>query len=76
MSAQEQFAPYINRFVALVRQKSVAKLELACKDGKVNINISHELGEFGRKKTNAPTVDEPSYTDVLKKNTSMVKPEM
>ena len=49
MSAQEQFAPYINRFVALVHQKSVAKLELACKDGKVTINISHEVEEFGKK---------------------------
>ena len=43
MSAQEQLAPYINIFVALVHQKAVAKLELTCTNGKVNINISHEL---------------------------------
>ena len=73
MSAQEQFAPYINRFVNLVHQKAVAKLELTCKDGKVNINISHELGEFV-KICNPPVTENPSYTDVLKKDSDMIKP--
>ena len=73
MSAQEQFAPYINRFLALVHQKAVAKLELTCKDGKVNINISHELGEFVTI-CNPTVIENPSYSDVLKKDSDMTKP--
>ena len=42
MAIQEHLAPYLNRFVILLHQKATAKLELTCKDGKVNVNMSLE----------------------------------
>ena len=44
MSVQELIAPYLNRFLILFDQNANAKLELSCAEGKVNMNIFHELG--------------------------------
>ena len=43
MSVQELIAPYLNRFVILFNQNATAKLEFSCAEGKVNVNIFHEL---------------------------------
>ena len=45
MSAQALKAPYINRIVNLNNERSTAKLEICCKAGEVNVNISHDLVE-------------------------------
>ncbi len=45
MSAQEQLAPYLDRFVSLVNQHATGKLEISCKDGKITRNITHEIGD-------------------------------
>ena len=34
-----------DKFVSLLHQNVTAQLECNCKDGKVNINIYHDLGE-------------------------------
>ena len=44
MSAQEHLAPYLNRFVILLQQKAKARLKLTCNEGKLNINIHHDIG--------------------------------
>ena len=66
MSVEAHLAPYLNRFVILLRQNSVAKLELTCNNGKLTVNISHDMGvvEQATPKPNTP----PSYNEVLKKN--------
>ena len=66
MSVEAHLAPYLNRFVILLRQNSVAKLELTCNNGKLTVNISHDMGvvEQATPKPNNP----PSYNEVLKKN--------
>ena len=45
IAIQEHLAPCLNRFVIFLHQKATAKIKLTCKDGKVNVNINHELGE-------------------------------
>ena len=66
MSVEAHLAPYLNRFVILLRQNSVAKLELSCNNGKLTVNISHDMGvvEQATPKANTPT----SYNEVLKNN--------
>ena len=44
MSAKDLISPYLNRFVAINQQKSFAKLELSCSNGKVSVNFFHDLG--------------------------------
>ena len=44
MSSQEQLNPYLNRFTLLVQQHATAKLEFSCSDGKVTVNLFHDLG--------------------------------
>ena len=44
MSSQEQLNPYLNRFTILVQQQATAKLEFSCSDGKVTVNLFHDLG--------------------------------
>ena len=44
MSAQEKFAPYLNRFTILLQQHATAVHKLKCMDGKVIVNLCHELG--------------------------------
>ena len=66
MSVQDQFAPYLNRFIYLLHQKSSAKLEFSCQDGKVRINIFHELTEVEEAFNNH--ILKPAYNEVLKKN--------
>ena len=46
MSLQELFSPYLDRFTTLLHQNATAKVELLCKDGKVSVNIFHDLGEI------------------------------
>ena len=70
MSELKVSDPYISRFVTLIHLKSTAKLELSCKDGKVTVNICHDLGEVEETNHKLNT-GIPSYTDVLKDN---VKP--
>ena len=45
MSSQALIAPYINRIVILINERSTAKLEIYCKAGEGIVNISHELVE-------------------------------
>ena len=44
MSAQETFAPCLNRFTILLQQHATAVLDFKCKDGKITVNFFHELG--------------------------------
>ena len=64
MAVEAQLAPYLNRFVILLRQNSVAKLEISCSNGKLNVNISHDMGLVEQATPHPP----PSYKEVLKKN--------
>ena len=52
MSIQEQIAPYLNRFVLLFNQNAPAKLEIGCSEGRVSVNIMHDLGAVSK---TAPT---------------------
>ena len=67
MSVQDKLAPYLNRFVTLLNQNESAKLEFCCQNGKVTVNLLHDMGEVEKaftkdfKKTS-------QYSDVLKKN--------
>ena len=69
MSIQDQIAPYLNRFVLLFNQNATAKLEIGCIDGKVSVNISHDLGAVVKM---APTQkpEKQQYSNVLKKKVS------
>ena len=71
MSVQDQISPYLNRFVALVKNRAIAKLELHCKNGSITVNISHELGEV--EETVPETIAKPSYTDILKRNVNVTQ---
>ena len=66
MSVQEQLAPYINRVATLYHQNASAKLEINIADGKLQVNLFHELDEVKL----LPPRKHPtqSYRDVLKKN--------
>ena len=67
MSALKLMDPYISIFVTLILLKSTAKLEFSCLDGKVTVNICHDLGEV--EETNLrQNIGIPFYTDVLKDN--------
>ena len=67
MSAKDLISPYLNRFVALLHQKSTAKVELSCEDGKLFVNLSHDLGEV-EETTPQPEPTKPLYNNVLKKS--------
>ena len=71
MSAEAYLAPYLNRFVILLRQNSTAKLELNCKSGQLKVNISHDIGFVEEATTINPT---NSYADMLKKNMKVSQP--
>jgi hypothetical protein len=68
MSLQDHIAPYLNRFVILFHQNATAKLELSCTDGKVNVNIHHELGVIKQDLPPTAHVKKTAYNEVLKKN--------
>ena len=70
MSIQEQIAPYLNRFVLLFNQNATAMLEIGCTDGRVSVNISHDLGAVV-KTAPAQKPEQKQYSEVLKKT---VKP--
>ena len=66
MSIQDQIAPYLNRFVFLLNQNATAKLEIGCTDGKVTVNMSHDLGAVVKTAPiNKP--EKQQYSDVLRK---------
>ena len=67
MSVQELLAPYLNRFVFLHQLNASAKLELICEQGKLTVNIKHELGEVEQASLHV-TSKAPLYKNVLKKN--------
>ena len=67
MSAQALIAPYINRIVTLINERSTAKLEICYKAGEVNINISHDLGVVEVPHIEQ-TPNKTTYNDILKKN--------
>ena len=69
MSAKDLISPYLNRFVAINEQKSTAKLELCCKDGKVVVNFHHDLGLI-EETIPRPQSKLPAYSDILKKGVS------
>ena len=66
MSVEAQLAPYLNRFVILLRHNSVAKLELTCNNGKLTVNISHDIGVV--EQASPKPITPPSHNEVLKKN--------
>ena len=70
MSVQALIAPYINRLVTLINEKSTAKLEICCKAGEVNVNIFHDLGVV-----EVPHIEQTPkktvYNDMLKKNVNV-----
>ena len=71
MSAKEQLAPYLDRFVGLVNQHATGKLEISCKDGKIIVNITHEIGDV----VETSAIDSSkisSYSEALKKNPNTV----
>jgi hypothetical protein len=68
MSVQELIAPYLNRFVILFNQIATAKLEFSCAEGKVNVNIFHELEAIRQPLPTTPLVKKAGYNEVLKKN--------
>ena len=69
MSLQQLFSPYLDRFTTLLYQNATAKVELSCKDGKVNVNIFHDLGEMLRPPPkHAP--HQPTYANIQKNNVS------
>ena len=68
MSVQEQIAPYLNRFVLLLNQNATVKLEINCKEGRVNVNMSHDLGNVAHPNPLKVPVPKPGYNEVLKKN--------
>ena len=68
MSTQEQLNPYLNRFTILVQQHATAKLEFRCLDGKVTVNLSHDL-EVVEKAPPATAVKQSGQ--VLQKNVSL-----
>ena len=75
MSVQELISPYLKRFVILFNQNATAKLELSCAEGKVNVNIFHELGAIKQPLPPTLPVKKTGYNEVLKKNlkTSQLK---
>ena len=68
MSLQELISPYLNRFVILFSENATAKLELSCTEGKVHVNIFHDLGAPKQTLPPAPPVKKAGYNEVLKKN--------
>ena len=66
MSAKDLIPPYLNRFVSLNQQKSTAKLELSCIDGKITVNLLHDLGVVGEA-TSESVKPLPAYSEVLQK---------
>ena len=68
MSLHDHIAPYLNRFVILFNQNATAKLELSCTEGKVNVNIFHDLGAIKQPLPPTPPVQKRSYNKVLKNN--------
>ena len=46
MPAQTVIAPYIICIVTLINKRSKAELEISCKSGEGNINISHDQEEW------------------------------
>ena len=71
MSAQEQLAPYLDRFVSLANQHATAKLEIVCKAGNVTVNITHDIGEIV-KKSPVDISKTSSYSEALKKSANGV----
>ena len=70
MSTQEKLNPYLNRFTILVEQHVTAKLEFNCLDGKVTVNLLHDLGVV-EKAPPATAVQQSEKGQVLKKNVSL-----
>ena len=68
MSLQKLIAPYLNRFVILFIENATAKLELSCAEGKVHVNMFHDLGAPKQTRPPAPPVKKAGYSEVLKNN--------
>ena len=68
MSLQDLISPYLNKFVILFNENVTAKLELSCTEGKVNINIFHDLGAVNKSLPETPPGKRTAYNEVLKKN--------
>ena len=69
MSIQKQIAPYLNRLVLLFNQNATAKLEIGCSEGRVIVNISHDLGALSKTPATHQS-EKQKYSDVLKKSVS------
>ena len=67
--SQEQVNPYLRTIIQLVKENATAKLELSYLDGKVTINLLHDLGVVG-KASPATAVYQAENGHVLKKNVS------
>ena len=70
MSPQEQLNPYLSRFTTLVQQHASAKLEFSCMNGKVTVNLMHDLGVV-EKASPAKTEQQTENGPVLRKNLSL-----
>ena len=72
MSAKDLVSPYLNRFEAINQQKSCAKLKLSCYNGKVSMNVAHDLGliEEGPPKHNQ---NPPASIDVMTNTVSFLQ---
>ena len=69
MSAKYLISHYLNRFVVLLHQHSTAKVEISCEDGKLSVNLFHDLGVVEDPTPEPlPNPREPLYANVLKKN--------
>ena len=67
MSTKDLISPYLNRFVVLLHL-SIAKVELSCEDGKLSVNLFHDLGVVEDATPEpVPKPREPLYANVLKK---------
>ena len=64
MSAKGYLAPYLNRFVILLIQKSTATLDVSCHKGQLKVKFNHNIGFVEEVTTNKTQL----YSDVLKKN--------
>ena len=66
MLIQDQIAPYLHKFVLLFNQNATVKLEIGCREEKVTVNISHDLGAVV-KTASTYKPEKQQYSDVLKK---------
>ena len=71
MSVQDLLAPNIKCFIILHQRKASSKFQFSCYDGKINVDLKHDLGEVKSSSPPQAYLVNPSYSDIDKKNKSM-----